>query len=104
MFWARLSSKSSVARGWWRKTIISSPCVPYAPRFCRETGFCPSSVELPFEKSPSHMFENPARALKDLLSRADRVLDNPPYNPVIHTSPAQDPTSDHYHYYTARAC
>jgi len=45
------------------------------------------------------MFENLAKALKTLLSKADRVLDNPPYNLVIHTSPAQDPTNDHYHWH-----
>ena len=45
------------------------------------------------------MFENLAKALKTLLIKADRVLDNPPYNLVIHTSPAQDPTNDHYHWH-----
>jgi len=33
------------------------------------------------------MFENLAKALKLLLMKADRVLDNPPYNLVVHTSP-----------------
>jgi UDPglucose--hexose-1-phosphate uridylyltransferase len=37
--------------------------------------------------------------LKDLLGRADRVLDNPPYNLVIHSSPIQDPNNDHYHWH-----
>jgi UDPglucose--hexose-1-phosphate uridylyltransferase len=45
------------------------------------------------------MFENLAKALKTLLTKADRVLDNPPYNLVIHTSPVQDPTNDHYHWH-----
>jgi hypothetical protein len=35
------------------------------------------------------MFENLARALKTLLTKAERVLDNPPYNLVIHTSSVQ---------------
>jgi len=30
---------------------------------------------------------------------ADRVLDNPPYNLVVHTSPAQDPTNEYYHWH-----
>ena len=34
-----------------------------------------------------------------LLQKADRVLDNPPYNLVIHSSPVQDPTNDHYHWH-----
>ena len=45
------------------------------------------------------MFENLAKAVKTLLTKADRVLDNPPYNLVIHTSPVQDPTNDHYHWH-----
>ena len=40
-----------------------------------------------------------AKAIKTLLLKADRVLDNPPYNLVIHTSPVQDPTNDHYHWH-----
>src|SRR5262249_37335061 len=31
--------------------------------------------------------------------KADRVLDNPPYNLVIHSSPVQEATSDHYHWH-----
>ena len=36
------------------------------------------------------MFENLAKAIKNLLMKADRVLDNPAYNLVIHSSPVQD--------------
>jgi UDPglucose--hexose-1-phosphate uridylyltransferase len=72
---------------------------PYAPRFPFETWILPKQHESAFENSSSHMFENLARALKNLLGRADRVLDNPPYNLVIHTSPVQDPTNDHYHWH-----
>jgi len=42
---------------------------------------------------------NLAKALKLLLMKADRVLDNPPYNLVIHSSPAQDPNNEHYHWH-----
>ena len=45
------------------------------------------------------MFENLARAIKLLLMKADRVLDNPPYNLVVHTSPAQDPANEYYHWH-----
>ena len=62
---------------------------PYAPRFPFETWIFPKSHESAFENSSSNMFENLARALKLLLMKADRVLDNPPYNLVVHTSPAQ---------------
>ena len=72
---------------------------PYAPRFPFETWILPKRHESAFENSSSHMFENLAKALKTLLMKADRVLDNPPYNLVIHSSPVQDPTNDHYHWH-----
>ncbi|MBV8142759.1 MAG: galactose-1-phosphate uridylyltransferase, partial [Verrucomicrobia bacterium] len=72
---------------------------PYAPRFPFETWILPKQHESAFENSSSHMFENLAKALKTLLMKADRVLDNPPYNLVIHSSPVQDPTNDHYHWH-----
>src|SRR5437870_10349859 len=68
---------------------------PYAPRFPFETWILPKQHESAFENSSSHMLENLPRALQDLLGRADRALDNPPYNLVIHTSSPQDPSNDH---------
>jgi len=72
---------------------------PYAPRFPFETWILPKRHESAFENSPSQMYENLARSLKLLLMKADRVLENPSYNLVIHTSPVQDPTNDHYHWH-----
>ena len=40
---------------------------PYAPRFPFETWILPKQHESAFENSSSHMFENLARSLKDLL-------------------------------------
>jgi UDPglucose--hexose-1-phosphate uridylyltransferase len=72
---------------------------PFAPRFPFETWILPKQHESAFEHSSSHMFENLAKALKLLLNKADRVLDNPPYNLVIHSSPVQEPNNDHYHWH-----
>ena len=72
---------------------------PYAPRFPFETWIMPKRHESAFENSSSQMFENLAKSLKLLLMKADRVLDNPPYNLVIHSSPVQDPTNEHYHWH-----
>ncbi len=72
---------------------------PYAPRFPFETWILPKRHESAFENSSSQMYENLAKALKNLLRRAEAVLDNPAYNLVIHTSPVQDPTLDHYHWH-----
>lgn len=72
---------------------------PYAPRFPFETWILPKRHESAFEHSSTQMFESLAVALKTLLSKADRVLDNPPYNLVIHSSPVQESTNDHYHWH-----
>jgi UDPglucose--hexose-1-phosphate uridylyltransferase len=72
---------------------------PYAPRFPFETWILPKQHESAFENSSSRMFQNLAKAIRTLLNKADRVLDNPPYNLVIHSSPTQDSTNDHYHWH-----
>jgi UDPglucose--hexose-1-phosphate uridylyltransferase len=72
---------------------------PYAPRFPFETWILPKRHESAFEHSSSQLYSGLAQALKDLLTRADRVLENPAYNLVAHTSPVQDPQQDHYHWH-----
>ena len=72
---------------------------PYAPRFPFETWILPKRHESSFENSSSGMYENLAKAIKTLLTKADLVLDNPSYNLVLHTSPLQDPQNDHYHWH-----
>ena len=63
---------------------------PYAPRFPFETWILPKRHESAFENSSSHVYESLAKALKNLLMRADKVLDNPAYNLVVHTAPVQE--------------
>jgi UDPglucose--hexose-1-phosphate uridylyltransferase len=72
---------------------------PYAPRFPFETWILPKRHESAFDNLSTQMVSGLAKALKDLLVRADRVLDNPAYNLVIHTSPVQDPHQEHYHWH-----
>ena len=72
---------------------------PYAPRFPFETWLLPKRHESAFENSSSQMFDGLARALKDLLLRAERVLDKPAYNMIVHSSPVQDSNLDHYHWH-----
>ena len=72
---------------------------PYAPRFPFETWILPKRHESAFENSSSHIFENLAKSLKQLLMKADLVLDRPAYNLVIHSSPVQDPFNEHYHWH-----
>ena len=72
---------------------------PYAPRFPFETWILPKKHESAFENASSQIYESLARALKNLLQRADQVLDNPAYNLVIHTAPVQEGPMDHYHWH-----
>ena len=72
---------------------------PYAPRFPFETWIIPKRHESGFENSSSQVYESLAKALKNLLMRADKVLDYPAYNLVIHTAPVQEAAMDHYHWH-----
>jgi UDPglucose--hexose-1-phosphate uridylyltransferase len=72
---------------------------PYAPRFPFETWILPKRHESSFENSTSQTYENLARSMQMLLAKADRVLDNPSYNFMIHTSPLQESSNDYYHWH-----
>ncbi len=75
---------------WWPRTTRFLTLAPYAPRFPFETWILPKQHESAFENSSSQVYESLAKALKNLLMRADQVLDNPAYNLVIHTAPVQE--------------
>ncbi len=72
---------------------------PFAPRFPFETWIMPKSHDSHFDNAPSQIYENFARAVQILVAKAERVLDNPSYNFVIHTSPVQDGANDYYHWH-----
>lgn len=72
---------------------------PYAPRFPFETWVLPKKHESAFEDASPQTYEALAPALKNLLQRADLVLDNPAYNLVIHSAPVQEGPMEHYHWH-----
>jgi UDPglucose--hexose-1-phosphate uridylyltransferase len=72
---------------------------PYAPRFPFETWLLPKHHGARFEEAPRHEYESLARALKALLQRMDRALENPPFNLIVHTSPFSEDTSAVYHWH-----
>lgn len=72
---------------------------PYAPRFPFETWILPKQHASAFEDCSSQMFRDLAFAIKNLLIKADLVLDNPAYNMVVHTAPVQEPEMEHYHWH-----
>ena len=72
---------------------------PYAPRFPFETWVLPKRHESAFENSSSQVYESLAKSLKNLLTRADQVLDSPAYNLVVHTAPLQEGPIEYYHWH-----
>jgi UDPglucose--hexose-1-phosphate uridylyltransferase len=85
------------------RVIAESPdfvtLAPYAPRFPFEAKILPKQHESAFENSPSHLYENLAKALKNLLIRMEVVLEKPAYNFVLHTSPVLEANNDYYHWH-----
>jgi UDPglucose--hexose-1-phosphate uridylyltransferase len=72
---------------------------PYAPRFPFEMWLLPKVHGSSYENNQSTMYASLARMLKDTLMRLDAVLDRPPYNFMIHTSPIGEEINDHYHWH-----
>jgi UDPglucose--hexose-1-phosphate uridylyltransferase len=72
---------------------------PYAPRFPFETWILPKRHEAAYENAPSETYANLARMLQEILSKSVRVLDDPAYNLVLHSSPVQENTNDFYHWH-----
>jgi UDPglucose--hexose-1-phosphate uridylyltransferase len=72
---------------------------PYAPRFPFEMWILPKTHGSSFENNQSSVFASLAQMLRDCLARLDVVLDRPPYNLMIHTSPVGEEANDHYHWH-----
>jgi UDPglucose--hexose-1-phosphate uridylyltransferase len=72
---------------------------PFAPRFPFETWILPKRHGEAFERATEREYRDLAGALGNLLRRMNTVLDSPPYNYVIHSSPAGEPDDDSYHWH-----
>ena len=72
---------------------------PYAPRFPFEMWILPKAHQSAFEESQKFEFEQLAAVMKDMLTRLDKVLEFPPYNYIIHSSPLPDSSNDYYHWH-----
>lgn len=72
---------------------------PYASRFPFETWILPKAHDAIFEDIQKHEVMSLARTLKDFLSRLNRVLENPPYNYILHNSPLNSPHLPYYHWH-----
>lgn len=72
---------------------------PWAPRFPFETWIVPRSHLPHFENTESAALQNLAWVFRAMLRKLDRVLEHPPYNMVIHTSPIQEEPIPSYHWH-----
>jgi UDPglucose--hexose-1-phosphate uridylyltransferase len=70
---------------------------PFAPRSPFETMILPKRHESSF--SPGSSFSQLAQILQKTLKQIDKVLDMPPYNLMIHTSPFKDEENEYYHWH-----
>jgi UDPglucose--hexose-1-phosphate uridylyltransferase len=75
-------------------------CVtPFAPRFAFETWILPKRHAAYFEESQKNQIELLARILSETLRRQGRVLADPAYNFILHSSPLHEKTGDFYHWH-----
>ena len=70
---------------------------PFAPRSPFEIIILPKQHESSFV--PDSGFADLAQILQQTLKQMDKVLDLPPYNFMIHTSPFKNETNDYYHWH-----
>jgi UDPglucose--hexose-1-phosphate uridylyltransferase len=71
---------------------------PFAPRAPFETWILPKRHESNFQP-PNKNFSSLAEILQVILKQIDRILEVPPYNFMIHTSPFQDEINEYYHWH-----
>jgi UDPglucose--hexose-1-phosphate uridylyltransferase len=72
---------------------------PFAPRFPFETWILPTHHRSAFEESGLDDLRGLARILGDFLRRLNRVLNDPPYNFMLHTAPLREGPLDHFHWH-----
>jgi UDPglucose--hexose-1-phosphate uridylyltransferase len=74
-------------------------CPPFAPRFAHECWIVPVEHRHDFAAVPSSDLRDLARALHGILVRIFRLLNDPPYTLVLHTSPLGEFAREEYHWH-----
>jgi UDPglucose--hexose-1-phosphate uridylyltransferase len=72
---------------------------PYAARFPFETWILPRAHAPFFEEAQKHEYVNLSKMLRGVVLRIEKVLSNPPYNLVIHTTPLRETDGRSYHWH-----
>jgi UDPglucose--hexose-1-phosphate uridylyltransferase len=72
---------------------------PFAPRFPFETWILPTRHRSAFEESEVDELRGLAVALQEFLARLKHVLNDPPFNFMLHTAPLRDSSLEHFHWH-----
>lgn len=72
---------------------------PFASRFPFEIWILPKKHDSDFEDIQKHETAGLALIMKSCLRKLNKVLDNPPYNYIIHNAPLKEPRLPHYHWH-----
>jgi UDPglucose--hexose-1-phosphate uridylyltransferase len=87
-----------------RRRVISEndgfvSIAPFAARFPFEAWILPKIHQTSYELMESSFYGQAAEILSDTLRRLRQVLDDPPYNYIIHTSSYPKQDRDYYHWH-----
>ncbi|MCK4739224.1 MAG: galactose-1-phosphate uridylyltransferase [Deltaproteobacteria bacterium] len=73
---------------------------PYAPKAPFEVWILPKVHESNFENSQKHIYENLSTIFTDIIKRMNQVLNNPPYNYILHSAPVRNGEMlNHFHWH-----
>lgn len=72
---------------------------PFASRFPFETWILPKKHSSDFEDIQKHEVVNLSLILKNILAKINVVLENPPYNYLLHNSPVRESNLPHFHWH-----
>jgi len=72
---------------------------PYASRFPFETWIIPKFHICSYEETEGQRYDELASIFSSTLKKLDRVLNNPPYNFILHEAPLMDKDLPYYHWH-----
>ncbi|MBL0057961.1 MAG: galactose-1-phosphate uridylyltransferase [Elusimicrobia bacterium] len=72
---------------------------PFASRFPFEMWILPRTHASDFEGASDAQLRSLSQTLKSVLNRLNNVLDHPPYNFIVHTSPLKASRLAHFHWH-----
>ncbi len=72
---------------------------PYASRFPFETWILPKMHAPSFENTEPSQYASASAILSETLGKLNRVLNDPPYNYILHTSSSPEQDREHYHWH-----